>query len=293
MALLGGALGTLVALSFPAGGHAATIAVNCSAGGTLQGGIDALADGDVLLVTGACVGATVPATKVKVVIDGQKLATVNGIINVLGREVTIKRFTVNGAVFLLRGATAVVHNNTIEAVADGGIGVLNNSFARITKNTVENQPGAGCAILVNEGSGARIGFIGPGDPAPTPNTIQNNQGSGICVLRGANASIVGNTISGNGGDGIFVGRGSYAEIAGNTLNTNGGNGINAVGASGLDLGRDTGTGITDVPNSTTVNNLAAGIACGRGGSVNGRQGTLNGNGGPTGFDGTCINSLSP
>jgi hypothetical protein len=159
-ALWSGTLATLVALSFPAGGHAATIAVNCNAGGTLQGGIDALADGDTLLVTGTCAGANVPATLTKAVLDGQKLTTVNGVVNVNGREITIKRFTINGAIFLLRGATAIVHNNTIAAIADGGIGVLNNSFARITKNTVQTQLGNGCAILVNEGSGARDGATG-------------------------------------------------------------------------------------------------------------------------------------
>jgi hypothetical protein len=73
----------------------------------------------------------------RITLDGQRKATIKAAdasrpaIQVLGREVTIKGFTVTGGSFgigINRGATAVVDTNTIEHAANTGLEVSQNSL---------------------------------------------------------------------------------------------------------------------------------------------------------------------
>lgn len=129
-----------------------------------------------------------------------------------------------------------------------------------------------------------------------------NGDSGIHVTRSSSARIIGKTISNaTGGSGIIVSRASHAEISSNTINGNNEHGIFVTQNSGVNLGRDTGTGIFDAPNSTTVNNTQNGIRCLLNSYADGRLGSLNGTAGAKNFvstlpganSGGCHDSLLP
>jgi hypothetical protein len=57
-------------------------------------------------------------------------------------------------------------------------------------------------------------------------------------------------------------------VSDNTIDANGQHGIFVTENSHVNLGSDTGAGIFDAPNRTTVNNVLSGIACRVGGSAN-------------------------
>ena len=63
--------------------------------------------------------------------------------------------------------------------------------------------------------------------------------------------------------------------------------------SNVRLGRRRGSGIIQLPNSTTLNNSHAGIRCRGNSSVDGRLGSLNGNKGTKDVDPSCVDSLKP
>ena len=109
-------------------------------------------------------------------------------------------------------------------------------------------------------------------------------------------------IENTGTDGIFVNRVSLARIINNTIQNNPSHGVMVsrnsvvmVGAclsSGVNLGRDTGSGIFEKPNRSDVtNNGNKGIRCANNSYANGRLGTLNGSTGAKSFTGSCIDSL--
>jgi parallel beta-helix repeat protein len=129
-----------------------------------------------------------------------------------------------------------------------------------------------------------------------PNTIQNNGSNGVRVAGSSNAEIVDNTISGNTMSGVWVGGVSHALIASNTINSNGEDGITVGENSGVNLGRDAGTDLDEMPNDTTANNTGFGIRCFLNSSANGRRvnGTatpLTGVAGGESFGGSCAESL--
>jgi parallel beta-helix repeat protein len=113
------------------------------------------------------------------------------------------------------------------------------------------------------------------------------------VLRSSAAAIVGNTITGNALDGIRVAQASQADIALNTINGNSENGILVVQNSMIKLGSDTGDGIDDIPNTTTVKNTKFGLKCGLGAVLDGRLGALKGLKGQVSVGSGCINSTIP
>jgi hypothetical protein len=86
-----------------------------------------------------------------------------------------------------------------------------------------------------------------------------------------------------------------AEISANTIDGNSGDAIAISHNSGVHLGRDTGNGIMDLPNSG--DNAGVGVRCTIGGYADGRIGSLDS--GEVSFDagsgpnGGCINSLIP
>jgi parallel beta-helix repeat protein len=282
--------------------HGATIPAACPAGSLGTFTVTGFAPGDVILVSGNCnVNLDIPPDTNEITLDGQGAATITpadasqATITIRGRRITIRGFTITGgnpAVLVTGGGSATITTNVIQSAVNG-IVVLLSGVATITGNTVQNNTDAG--ILVTEGGHARIGFAASADTAASPNIIQNNAVGGITVIRGSSARIVGNTIRNNTGDGVGVFRLSQADLASNTIEANTGDGVSVSQNSGVNLGRDTGTGIFDAPNSTAAGSLnqGNGVTCSIGGYLDGRLGTLDGAAGAivTPLPSSCVNSL--
>ncbi|MBI4527726.1 MAG: right-handed parallel beta-helix repeat-containing protein [Deltaproteobacteria bacterium] len=291
----------LVGWLLPSVGEATTFKLTCTAKKTIQSFIPKLKPGDTLLVTGTCnENVVIPEQVHNVTLDGQGTATINGpdttraTVQIRGDGITMKGFTVSGGrqgILVTRNGAATIDDNAINCgnTTLRGIVVNQNSSARIVNNTVENCVSDG--ILIGEGSSARIGFLNVDDTTASPNTIQNNGEDGVHVLRSSDARVVGNTIQNNTGDGVAVRRASHADISSNIINGNGEDGIEIGGNSGVNLGSDSGDGILDAANSTTVNNGGFGVRCVTNSSADGRLGSVNGGGGAKSFAGSCVDSL--
>ncbi len=273
--------------------------VNCP-GNNLQAAINAASPGATITVTGTCnENITIPWDKTSLTLNGGGTATINAsvptnaTVTVLSRNASVIGFNITGGLYgiqVVRGAVGIIDGNVIQS-ASYGIVVAQTSFAAIINNTIEENPTAG--IVVADSAAAYIGVSSNANTVAQSNTIQNNA-IGIIVAGSSSAKIVGNNISSNTGDGVQVVKASQADIASNTINGNGGNGILVVQNSGVNLGRDTGTTIFDLPNSTTINNGDKGLRCSIQGYADGRLGTLNGTGpNPTFFFRNCSNSLTP
>jgi parallel beta-helix repeat protein len=285
----------LIMLALPSGGTAATLTVDCNAGGKIQTALNAAANGDTILVTGECnESVSVRDELARLTIDGQgtakvhALAGANSAIQVLGRNITIKGFTITGgrsAITVLRGGSALIDTNTIEE-SGNGISVQQNGHARIVNNTIQSNATSG--IAVQESSIARIGYLDVAGPV-MGNAIRDNAGPGVIVQRGSAATLTGNAISGNDGPGVLVSRGSHADLSGNTIDANGSDGVVITVNSDVQLG-DEG-GIFDPPNETTAKapNGGYGLRCELNSTPAGNLGTLTGVNGDRKFDSSCSN----
>jgi nitrous oxidase accessory protein NosD len=279
---------------------AATVNVDCNTGGAIGSTLNGLKNGDVLMVQGTCrENILLQAQLQNITLDGQRRAAIRApdpgqpAIQVLGREVTIKGFTVIGGSFgvaIHRGATAVVDANTIQDAANTGLEVSQNSFARVINNIVEHSGQNGIFVLGS--SSAHIGVLSTGDKVAQPNVIQDNGGDGIQVLRASTARIIGNTISRNQRNGLTVQQASHADVAGNTFDGNRQHGICVVGNSGVDLA-DSAMRLFEQPNSTTAPNGMFGLRCEMGAYVEGPLGSLMGSRGVKDVsDASCIDRSS-
>jgi parallel beta-helix repeat protein len=280
---------------------AATVNVDCNTGGAVGPILSGLKPGDVVLVHGTCQeNILIQAELQRITVDGQSKATINAAdtrqpaIQVLGREITIKGFTVTGGSFgiaINRGATAVIDTNTIQNAALIGLEVSQNSFARIINNTIQHSRLHGIAVLGS--SSVHIGVLSTTDKVPQPNVIQNNGGDGIEVLRASTARIIGNTLSGNRRHGLTVQQASHADVAGNAFNGNGQHGIRVVGNSGVNLA-DSAMRLFVQPNTTTAPNGGVGIRCEVGAYMEGSIGNLSGSSGVKDVsDTSCIDRSAP
>lgn len=279
---------------------AATVTVDCDAGGTVGGMLGSLKAGDTLIINGTCrEHVVIPADVTGITLDGQKKATIQAAgpardtILVLGKNITIRGFTLTGGrdgVHLSGPASVVIDTNLIHGNGRG-IHLDKGSIGRIIDNTVEKNRGVGINLIEN--SYARIGFSIPPDPALRPNRIQHNQGHGINIGRTSSAWIVGNLISHNDGHGVVVDRGSHADIVGNTIQANRGDGISASRNSGISL-RSENTSRREGPNQTepSAKNGGVGIRCSIGGYVDGPLGSLLGTAGAKEFDGSCVDRVT-
>ena len=291
----------LLALGLAAQTEAATVNVDCSTGGALGPMLPTLKPGDVVMVHGTCrENLLIQPSLERITLDGQGGATIQApdahqpAIQVLGREVTIKGFTVIGGFFGIatnRGGTVVIDGNTIREAAHSGIEVSQNSFARIINNTIEHNQVNGIFVLGS--SSVHIGVLSTGDKAPSPNVIQDNGEDGIKVLRASTARIIGNSTSGNRGNGLTVHQSSHADVAGNVFNANGQHGIRVAGNSGVNLA-DSEMRLFEQPNTTTTANGLFGIRCEVGAYMDGRIGTLRGRRGVKDVtDKSCIDRSAP
>ncbi len=263
---------------------AATANFDCNAGATIGSILGSVKPGDIILVQGTCrENLLIQSEVLRITLDGQGKTTIDApdarrpAVQVLGREVTIKGFTVTGGTFgiaINRGATGTIDQNTVRNAAISGLEVSHNGFARIVNNTVERNQQHG--ILIIGSASVHIGVIGTDDRIPRPNVIKDNNGAdGIQVLRGATARIIGNTISGNGRNGLTVQQASHADVAGNIFDGNAQHGIRVVGNSGVNLA-DSAMLLFMRPNTTSKSNGAFGIHCEIGAYIDGPIGGLMG-----------------
>lgn len=287
--------------------QAASIRVDCEAGGKIGAALVNMKPGDTLLVKGTCRENVVITTEMaRLILDGQGTATIDapdfgrGAIDVTGRDITIRGFTITGGrhgINVVRGSTAIIANNVIHHTGSKagpgrgfGVEIGQQSFASIVGNTIRDNPRYG--IHVGESSAARIGFTdieiqGGG------NVIENNGQFGVAVSGSSNARIIGNTIRKNRDDGVQVNANSNARISGNVISGNGGSGVFVTDNSNVIFGENIGsTNPYGAPNTTEASllNVGVGIRCENGGSVKGRLGALSGREGAKRFDKTCIDS---
>lgn len=281
--------------------NAATVNVDCNTGGAVGPILSNLKPGGVVLVHGTCrENILIQVELQRITIDGQGKATINApdsnqpAIQILGREVIIKGFTVAGGLFgiaINRGATAIIDHNTIQNAAHSGIEVSQNSFGRIINNSIQHNAQHG--ILILGSSSAHIGVLRTDDKVPSPNVIQNNGADGIWVLRASTARIIGNTLSGNRRNGLTVQQASHADVAGNVFNSNGECGIRVGDNSGVNLA-DSVMRLFERPNTTTTPNGLFGIRCEVGAYVEGPLGSLRGTRGVKDMsDTSCIDRSAP
>ena len=294
----------LLALLFfsPPLAHAATLAVDCDAGQTINGALANVKPGDTILANGTCKEqVSISPEIVRVTLDGQKKTTIvhpggaaaspHALYN-RGKEIVIKGFTVTGGldgIHLSGPASVVIDDNVVVKNAGRGIHIDKGSIARILNTTVEQSGLIG--IDVTGASYAYIGVFIPRVPKLAPNTIRNNGGPGINIERSSGAWIVGNTIANNKESGISVHRNAQADIIANTINGNGGDAIAVSYGSGVNLNSEPRR---DGPNRTTAdqNNGGAGIRCIIGGYVEGPFGTLAGAKGAKAFDSGCVDRVT-
>lgn len=280
---------------------ATTINVDCNRGDSVGLVLSRLKPADVVLVSGICQeNILIQAELQRITLDGQRKATIKAsdvrrpAIQILGREVTIKGFTVTGGSFGIavnRGATAVIDANIIEKAAIAGLEISHNSFARVINNTIQHSKQQG--ILVLGSSSAHIGVWYTDDKVPQPNIIQNNEGDGIQVLRSSTARIIGNTLSGNRRNGLTIQQASHADVAGNVIDGNGQHGISVAGNSGVNLA-DSAMRLFERPNTTSAPNGLFGIRCEVGAYVDGPLGKLSGKNGVKDMsDTSCIDRSAP
>jgi nitrous oxidase accessory protein NosD len=269
--------------------------------GALQRAIDRARPGDTIEVIGTCYeNVVIPVDKDRITLDGGGNATINGpdatmnTLQVRGpRGTTIRGLTITGGrvgIDISRSASALIDGNTIERTGRNGITLGALASANIANNTIQDNPGQG--ILVTGAAFGFIGFASADDTVASPNVIRGNGINGISVTLSSSARIAGNVISDNARNGILVERASQANVSDNLIEANGQNGIFVTENSGVNLGSDTGSGLFDAPNRTTVNNGLSGISCRVGAYANGRIGTLNGGGGQKDVGATCIDSLN-
>jgi parallel beta-helix repeat protein len=282
--------------------YAATISVDCDAGGTIMGALAGVKPGDIVLVSGTCKEQVNIAPEIaRITLDGQKKATIqhpgggaaspHALYN-RGKEIIIKGFTVTGGldgIHLSGPASAVIDGNVVVKNSGRGIHIDKGSIARVLNTTVEQSGGIG--IDVTGASYAYIGVFIPRVPALAPNTIRNNGGPGINIERTSGAWIVGNTISNNKQSGIEVHRNSQADVIANVITANGGDGITVSYNGGVNFNSEPRK---DGPNQTTSGqaNGGVGVRCTIGGYVDGPLGTLGGTRGAKAIDSGCVDRVT-
>lgn len=257
--------------------------VDCDKGETISHILRETKPGDSIIVQGTCrENLLIQPETLRISLDGQNKAIIKAsnaqspAIQILGREITVKGFTVDGGSFgiaINRNAMATVERNVIQNSGMSGIEVSHNSFGRIIGNTVRNAGFHG--ILVLGSASAHIGILRTDDQIPVPNLIENSRGHGIWVMRASTARIVGNEMKQNRDSGIAIEQVSHADVAGNRLDANGGSAILVVGNSGVNLA-DSAMRLFEKPNVTESANGQFGLECAMGAYVSGQIGSLTG-----------------
>ena len=298
----------------PSVGVADTEEVECP-DDTIQEAVDDAEPGDTILVSGICKENVIIRNTSRITLDCQGTATIDGSVNTQtirvrdASRITIRGCTVTGGnsgISVSRSTGVRVERSNVVDTGGTGISVNQNSQASITDTTIQGNAGTG--IVINENSSARIGFRRGSATTASRNYILGNGinpvrcpigCNGIFVGRSSSVRIVGNDISDNTRHGIDC-HSSQCDISDNDIDGNGLHGIHIFENGGVNLGRDSGTGIFDAPNRTDPGNLngqipangsGRGISCRIMGYANGRLGTLDGVFGAKSFNDLCFDSL--
>jgi len=172
-----------------------TVHCDSQGGSNLQIKIDAGGDGDKIFLTGVCD-------------DGPYF--------IFGKHIELIGFASTGAtlsslgsgdVLIVRGATVVLRNLTIDADGSGTGILIEGSSADINSVVVQDASGAGMTI-----DGSSYAIVGDSE--------FNNNDVGIVVIGSSNAFIHQSTIQGNSSRGVVVVGASSASISNSTLINN-------------------------------------------------------------------------
>jgi len=255
--------------------------VNCDDGDVLQDAIDAARPETRITVLGTCTeNIVIHSWKQNLIIDGAFSASIvaaennKPAVRIRGRDITIENFSggqsISGGSNAIRieSASAVIDNNTIESATRNGIDVAEKSFAVIHGNKIWENGRNGIAL--SGGSTAEIGNCTPLEA----NRIEDNGRSGVVLNQHSEATIFGNRISDNAEVGIRVADGSMADTGSNTISGNI-DGVDVLRGSSVRLGKASGTGCVETPNTDGGNaNTGFGIECASLSTVDGRLGDL-------------------
>lgn len=285
-------------LCFSTVAGAATVAVDCDAGGTIKAALASVKPGDTIQVSGTCnEQVSFTPEMVRITLDGQGKTTIRHpgktapsphVVFIRGKDITVKGVMVTGGldgIHLSGPASAEIEHAVVTKVGGRGIHIDKGSVARVLNSTVEGNGVVG--IDVTGASYAYIGLRIPRVPALSPNTIRDNNGPGINIERTSGAWIVGNTITGNKGSGIEVNRNAQADVMANVINGNGGDGITVSYGSGVNLKSEPRK---EGPNETAQDNNGVGLRCSTGGYVAGPIGTLGGKQGMKAVEDGCVDN---
>ena len=211
-------------------GHAKvgkTISVDCDKKGTIAAAVSAAVDGDTINVSGTCNEAVEIVNNRIQLVGGPEVgpqgASIIGppgvpAISVRGLNVRIVGFSA-----ITGGDGGMTPPEDPLTKQEVGIWVRRGASAIILNNTVQDSRWHG--IRVRQGSSARI-----------ENTAVTDNGSnGIRVVDSSAVDIFNSTVTGNQSDGIRVGRASAAVINNTTSSDNGSDGIDVQENGGIRL----------------------------------------------------------
>ena len=226
-----------------------TLEVDCDAGESIQAAVDSAVDGDTINVSGTCNEAiTIDKNRIQLIGGpeaGPQGASIIGpaetpAISVRGLNVRIVGFSA-----ITGGDGGITPRDDPRTRQEVGIWVRRGASAIILNNTVKDSRWHG--IRVRQGSSARI----------ENTTVTNNGSNGIRVVDSSAADILGCTITFNQSDGIRVGRESAAVIDNTTSSDNGSDGIDVQENGGIRLSPTIFTNQTN----TFERNRRFGIRC--------------------------------
>jgi hypothetical protein len=270
VAALAAATGLLVA---PAGARAATLSVNCDAGGDLQAKIAAAASGSTILVKGTCVGNFQIVGK-GLTLRGNPAATLDG--NEAFRPLGINNTSAPDKSVHLIGLT--VTGGVTHALGGAGIlkvgGGLTLDRVRVSGNLASSSsaPITGGGIF-SAGNLTLTSSTVSGNRARTTGTGGEADGGGIAVV-GGNLTVTGTAITGNRatavlssgdagayGGGLYVSSGKYtlraARVSGNRATASGPSAARAGGGGGYAV---SSSFVSSVGDSAILSNAASAVA---------------------------------
>lgn len=201
---------------------------------TIQGGVNAAANGDEVQVDPATYTEQVTITK-SILLDTSAAAPATIIqapaimVNNFGSDATNAIVAIGGSAAVnteIVGFTIEGPVNDVQQL-DAGVYVAGGATANINNNLITNI--ANTPLNPGSGDGIRVGRETTGTTGHATivnNTITAYQGDGISVLNGSTATVTGNTVTGRGPlavltqNGIVIASNSVATVSGNIVSQN-------------------------------------------------------------------------
>lgn len=278
-----GFLAAIAVTGLAAGAHAASVTVDCNAGGSITA---ALAPLDLqgphtITVTGVCREAVTILNRERLTIQAPagQTATIErpagggpaAAVFVNGSSaVSLQRLVLTGAangLLLQRLSDVNAQQVTTENNGANGMAVIGNSNLILTASTVRNNAfngivGQDSSVLRVSGgtvieSNGRAGLLLVNNSTSSflDSFVRRNGQHGIALLASSTINLINNMIENNAWTGVNVAVTSDAEIGGNTISGNGA-GPGAEGAGGLVVAENSDVLVSA---STIVNNTGPGI----------------------------------